>query len=401
MNEKTQPNRVRPTARSTKPRWDGRALRTALGLPLLVGGCLLLLIVLGGATQLSGQRSVAQIGQPSPNLNPLERFLLSWYLAANTNALHSAPDKLGRQVAFDVQSGEGAGQVSERLGQLGLVQNPTLLRWYLRYTGGDARIEVGRYELSSNQTLQQVADALGNAGDPDRTVRIWEGWRLEQVASGLAQNPVLTAFDEPTFLALAQHPSPTLRQQFPFLALLPANASLEGFLFPDTYKLAPITTAEQALLTFLSNFGTRLPPDWQTQALNQGLSFYEVVTLASIVEREAVLASERPIIAGVFLERLAQGMRLDADPTTQYGIATDANWWPPLNFDPRTVNHAYNTYIINGLPPTPIANPSLAAIIAVLQPQRLGYLYFRASCARDGSHNFSYTYEEHVQKGCP
>jgi UPF0755 protein len=136
-------------------------------------------------------------------------------------------------------------------------------------------------------------------------------------------------------------------------------------------------------------------------AAAQGLTLYQVVTLASIVEREAVHDDERPIIASVYLNRLASGMKLDADPTTQYAIATADNWWPPLNLDPRTVDHPYNTYVYEGLPPGPIANPGLSSINAVIYPVQTDYYFFRAKCDGSKYHNFSVTYEEHVAHGCP
>ena len=139
----------------------------------------------------------------------------------------------------------------------------------------------------------------------------------------------------------------------------------------------------------------------RTDAAAQGLTLYQVVTLASIVEREAVHDDERPVIASVFLNRLNLGMKLDADPTTQYAIATPDNWWPPLNFDPRTVDDPYNTYVYSGLPPGPIASPGLNSIRAVIYPAASGYFYFRAKCDGSQYHNFSVTYEEHLGYGCP
>ena len=111
--------------------------------------------------------------------------------------------------------------------------------------------------------------------------------------------------------------------------------------------------------------------------------------------------SERPLIARVFLNRLAQGMPLMADPTTQYALSSPADWWPKLTLDPRTVEHPYNTYVITGLPPGPIANPGLLSMQAVTNAANSNALYFRATCDKSGRHNFSVTYEEHLANGCP
>jgi UPF0755 protein len=150
----------------------------------------------------------------------------------------------------------------------------------------------------------------------------------------------------------------------------------------------------------LSEFDKQFTAQMRTDAAKKNLTVYQAVTLASIVEREAVKDEERPIIASVFLNRLKINMKLDADPTTQYAIATSANWWPPLNLDPRTINHPFNTYVNTGLPPTPIANPSLKSMQAVIYAAETKYLYFRAKCDGSKTHNFSVSYEEHLSYGC-
>ena len=150
----------------------------------------------------------------------------------------------------------------------------------------------------------------------------------------------------------------------------------------------------------LANFDRRFTPEMRQMAAERRMTIYQVVTLASIVEREAVIAEERPIIAGVFLNRLAKGMTLDACPTVQYALGYQeetGQWWKtPLSLEELDqVNSPYNTYLHPGLPPGPICNPGLASILAVLQPAETDYLYFLAK--GDGSHAFAKTFEEHLQ----
>ena len=174
-------------------------------------------------------------------------------------------------------------------------------------------------------------------------------------------------------------------------------ASLEGFLFPDTYLVPPQYGAAAFLELMLKTFEERVRPELpQAGAPAPQLSFYEQVVLASIVEREAKLEEERAVIAATFMNRLWEEMHLAADPTVQYALATA---WPPywraeLSVDDLRVASPYNTYVVRGLPPTPIANPGLAALKAVLQPEAAPYRYFVAK--PDGSHAFAVTFEEHL-----
>jgi UPF0755 protein len=190
----------------------------------------------------------------------------------------------------------------------------------------------------------------------------------------------------------------------PLLADRPPGQSFEGYLFPDTYLIADYATPQDLIVGMLNNMAGRLPPDSFDLARQQGLTFYEAITLASIVEREAVLAEERPLIASVFLNRLRAGIPLQADPTVQYamGYQPDSEqWWKtPVRLDEyKTVDSPYNTYLNSGLPPGPIASPGLASIMAVLQPAQTDYLFFVCrypNCAA-GEHVFAATYEEHLQ----
>jgi UPF0755 protein len=148
----------------------------------------------------------------------------------------------------------------------------------------------------------------------------------------------------------------------------------------------------------LANFASRFTAEMRLEAIAQGRTIYEIVVLASIVEREAVLAPERSTIASVYLNRLAGGIKLDADPTVQYALGTPGDWWPQITADDYTaVDSPWNTYLYDGLPPGPIANPGLGAIQAVLAPEDTQYLFFMRDCdSDDGSHLFSVSQEEHL-----
>jgi UPF0755 protein len=184
----------------------------------------------------------------------------------------------------------------------------------------------------------------------------------------------------------------------PLLADRPPGANLEGYLFPETYRLPAQATPEDLLTRMLETMQARLPIGWESMAAAQGLSLFEVLTLASIVEREAVVPAERPTIASVYLNRIKEGMYLQADPTVQYamGYQPDSGlWWKtPVTLEEyQNVNSPYNTYLYPNLPPGPIASPGASSIMAVLQPAQTTYLFFLG--IGDGSHIFADTFEEH------
>lgn len=226
-----------------------------------------------------------------------------------------------------------------------------------------------------------------------------EGQRAEQNAAVLQEAGMPDA--QASYMATVQDVD-SWRGNYAFLESIPNGASLEGFLFPDTYRVGGNAGAAEVVGLQLTAFETNFTPEMMAQAEAQGLSIYDVVTLASIVEREAAIPEERPQIAAVYLNRLEQGMRLEADPTLQYVVGTPEEWWPTLNTEliEQAAGSPYNTYLNDGLPPGPIANPGFASLQAVLEPADVDYLFFVTTGDGSGAHLFSTTYEEHQIKTC-
>ncbi len=299
-------------------------------------------------------------------------------------------------VTFSVKPGETALQIAKRLQEAGLVRNAGSFRALLRVQGVDKNLEAGEYKLRRNMTPREIMAVLQKGRPPTVTVTIPEGRRGEEivdllVAEGLANRDAL--------LNLIQSGGDF---NHPFLADRPiGRQSLEGYLFPDTYEFRREASARDIIDTLLKNFDRRFTPEMRRAAAQAGLNVDQVVILASIVEREAVLARERPMIASVYLNRLEQGIKLDADPTIQYAMGYDPatrTWWRALLLDDLQFKSPYNTYLNPGLPPGPICNPGLASLQAVIEPAQTNYLYFVAnSVAGDGSHVFAATWEEHLQ----
>jgi UPF0755 protein len=336
-----------------------------------------------------------------PNLSALERIYLQTYLASQADALKQPVGSGSVPVTFVVAPGESAEQIAANLAAAGLMTDTELFLNYLRYYGLDSQLEAGTFEIDPQAAVPEVASSLTRAFAQEETVRFIEGWRVEEMADYLEENHSPAIAND--FLAIAQRRTPFDLSSYEFLASLPADASLEGYLFPDTYRLPADADAAYLVNEMLTNFGRRVTPAMRQAFGANGLSLREAVTLASIVEREAVVAAERPLIASVFLNRLAQGMRLEADPTVQYVVGYQADvdrWWKsPLFQADLALDSSYNTYLYTGLPPGPIANPGLAALEAVANPASTNYIFFVADCKASvpGSHLFSVTYEEHLQ----
>jgi peptidoglycan lytic transglycosylase G len=342
----------------------------------------------------------SHLGRPAADLNPVEAFLLTTYLAARAPDLTAPAGSDPTPIPFSVQSGESAAAIAERLATEHLVNEARLIQYYLRYTGLDNHIEAGEFVLRQTMTVVEIASALTDARDREISVRVFEGWRLEQIAEALNTNPALSVSKD-DFIALAG-PNGTRSDTYAFVRDLPPGASLEGFLFPDTYFFRPGATASDAINKMLANFDAKLPADYRAAAGAHGLNVYQAITVASLVEREAVVDDERPLIASVILNRLAIGQPLEIDATVQYALGTPGNWWPSVNgLDFHAIANLYNTYTVAGLPPGPIANPGLRSILAAAHPADTKYLYYRALCDGSGRHAFAATYEEHLANACP
>jgi UPF0755 protein len=351
----------------------------------------------GGATLASHVRGMSA---PNTRLGGLDKTVIGLYLdLVRNNDLTRTVSNDPTPQQFVVSPGESVSEIGQNLQQQRLVRDGELFRLYVRYNGLDSTINAGVFTLRPNMNIQQIAQTLQRGVAAETQVTIPEGKRMEEVAELLHTQLNINADD---FLRLARRAD----YDYAFLKDLPDGASLEGYLFPDTYRLPQNPTAQDVLLKMLDNYGAKVQP-LMDQAAAAGKSPRQILTLASIVEREAVIASERPTIASVYLNRLQIGMALQADPTTQYALGYQPDqqtWWKQgLTADDLKYNDpsGYNTYVSPDLPPGPIDSPGLSSIEAVITPAQTNYLYFVASCNNDGTHQFSETFEEHQSKICP
>lgn len=341
-------------------------------------------------------RAERMYGPPAPWLSLPQRLqysaVLLWYDGLLTEPL----DVNGTEQTFTIEIGESVNSVANHLEGVGLVRDAEAFRSYLIYSGLDTSIQAGRYQLSTAMSALDIAHELQDATPEEVTFVVLPGWRVEEIAESLATSGLPITYDE--FLSAAKTPP----RHFEFLA---GASTIEGFLYPDSYIFSrDISSAEEMIAEMLRNFNAHLTPELTDGFEKQGLTVYQAVVLASMVEREAVQDEEQAQIASVYLNRFKIGMKLDADPTVQYAIGYNflqQTWWTnPLSLLDLQVNSVYNTYIYEGLPPTPIANPGPGALRAVAFPAETPYLFFRASCDGSGFHEFSETFDEHLQNAC-
>ncbi|KKI99512.1 aminodeoxychorismate lyase [Prochlorothrix hollandica PCC 9006 = CALU 1027] len=296
-------------------------------------------------------------------------------------------------VQLAIEPGTSVDRIGQDLAAAGLIRSTTAWdvwsrAWSLRrdLAGDPGFYQAGTYALSPNQSLPDIARVLWDGEVEEIGFTIPEGWSIRQMADYFAAQGF---FESEQFLAAAaQIP----RDRFPWL---PDNMPhLEGFLFPETYALGSgqITPA-LVIEMMLTQFETVALPLYQSQSSTLALTLKDWVTLASIVEKEAVLPEERARIAGVLDNRLRIGMNLQVDPTVEYGLGIQQTPDRPLTLTEVQTPSPYNTYVNPGLPPTPIASPSRASLEAVLNPEVNDYLYFVARY--DGTHVFSQTLADH------
>jgi len=300
-------------------------------------------------------------------------------------------------VLVEIPGGMSSSAIAELLERQGLIRDAFVFRMYLRYKGEGHRFQAGRYEIRPGTAPDDII-AMLNAGDtvPEETLRLTvpEGWTVEQIADSLAA----LGLDKARFLELAASP-----ERFPDTktADIPQDErlryALEGYLFPETYDF-PLDSGEQdivaRMLDELDRKLSSLPEGWEKRLDELGISFHQMMTIASLIEREVAVDSERALVAGVIYNRIRQNMPLQIDATVLYAMGEHKD--VVLEKDLQ-VDNPYNTYRYPGLPPGPIASPGLKSIEAALYPESTNYLYYVTKKDGSNEHLFAETYEEHLK----
>jgi UPF0755 protein len=262
----------------------------------------------------------------------------------------------------------------------GVIRTPFLFTLYARLDGRDRRIKAGEYALRASLSPQEILAIMEKGAVKLYRLTVPEGLNLHQTAELIAKSGLAGLQD---VLAAAADPAAASR-------LGVAAPTLEGYLYPDTYFFPRGVSAADIVEAMVKRFRAVFSPQWEQRAAEIGFSVHEVVTLASIIEKETAVAGERPLISSVFHNRLKRGMRLETDPTVIYGIKDFDGNLTRRHLETPT---PYNTYIIKGLPPGPIASPGAATLKAALFPAETDYLFFVSR--NNGSHEFSTTLADH------
>jgi UPF0755 protein len=357
---------------------------------------MLLLVSLVALVVYTPQAVKRSFGSPSPELAFWQRVYYGLELTWNAGDLTQPRDTAGAEQLFIIQPGESVVSISERLEQAGLIRSAGTFRTYLLWSGLDTGIQNGTYRLSPAYTGLEIAGLLKSISLTEIEFRVLPGWRMEEVAASLPTSGL--EFSPQEFLLDAAAPASAPD-------LIPAGATAEGFLFPDSYTLPRKTTADELVTILIERFSTNFSPEMNQAYLDHGLTVFQGVTMASIIQREVMVDEEMPLIASVFYNRLAIGMPLQTDPTVQYALGFNTlqgTWWTsPLSAEDLHFDSPFNTYLYPGLPPAPISNPGLPALLAVAYPASSNYYYFQAKCDGSGWHNFAETLEQHLQNNCP
>jgi len=354
--------------------------------------CIATLIFIGG--QLIRQQVRELVGNPDPGLRSSQLVFLETTFFIKQSKISHRGD-IGQPRDFIISDGEPLDDVINDLVNQGLVTDRALFRSMLIYTGADRRILPGKYLISGGSSLREVLFILQDASSSLVNFVILPGWRKEEIAEALPTSGLNISIEE--FLAKVNQPinDPDLVGS--------ETLSLEGFLTPGNYSFRRDVTPDDLIAAFVNRFKQTVTAEMQEAYTSRGLTIYQAVILASIIQREAMIDEEKPLIASVFLNRLQTGMPLQSDPTVQYslGYSPEWGWWKsPLSLQDLEIDSPYNTYKINGLPPAPISNPDSSSLQAVAFPEDSTYLYFRAECDNSGKHVFSETMEEHTMNGC-
>ena len=293
-------------------------------------------------------------------------------------------------VIFVIEEGWGVNEISQGLFESGLIKNKLAFETYAWLWGKEDKFIAGRHNLNKTLTIRQLTKYLTTEASPrERDITIIEGWNLKQIGQYFENEGIVSNAD---FLNYVSNVTPELKSDYQFLEDLNDDESLEGYLFPDTYRIFNKTTIEEIVGKMLNNFDKKLTADLRDEITRQGKTIEEVVILASIVEKEVATDEDRKIVAGIFQKRLRDYYPLQSDATVNY--VTGKNLLQPTREDTQ-IDNRYNTYKYLGLPPGPICNPGISSLLAVIYPNYTPDYYFLTT--PDGQVIYSKTYAEHLR----
>lgn len=314
-------------------------------------------------------------------------FFINNYYESSLQAVDINDDT---KYIVEIPSGSTTTDIAEILYENDLIRNTTVFRIYAKITDNDSKLKAGNFVLSKNMDVENILKVLIKGGTSGNTVNITiiEGLTIQETAKSIAEQLNLN-YD---ILLNLMEQGNKFKDDFEFLKDYPSIINLQGFLMPETYNVYINSNEEDIVKILLSEFDKYYVAEIKPAIENTELSFEEIINLASIVEKEALLDEERDDVAATFLNRLKINMKLQSCATVNYA---HGEWKESLSLEDIAIDSPYNTYIVEGLPPTPINSPGKVSIKAVLNPSDVDYLYFVAK--GDGSHHFSNNYDDHMK----
>lgn len=314
-------------------------------------------------------------------------ILISYY----KKALLPIDSETPREVSLEIPTGTNSSQIATILKEENLISDELIFKIVLRKNNAEGLLKAGYYTLNTGMTLEEIITAISSGGENRNVVSftIPEGYEIRHIAEKLSEEDIV---DKDRFLELTSNKE-HFENEFLFLSQLDEDQSLEGYLFPSTYEIYIGATEEDIIKKMLQEFEIVYEKSIKEYIDNIELSLDEIVTLASIIEREAKRDDERELISAVFINRLEQGMPLQSCATVQYILGERKE---VLSDKDTKIESDFNTYIHNGLPPAPIASPGKKSLLAAVNPADVDYLFFRTKEDGTGAHTFTRTYEEHL-----
>lgn len=307
-----------------------------------------------------------------------------------------SPEEGAERIGFMIQEGESADKIGAKLEEKQLIKSKLVFDWYVYLRRAEKKFQVGQFNLMPGMSLKELVDILTQEGENEMEITIIEGWNTREIGQYFENSAMfqaeeileITGFPQNMYGAYANQ----FEDEFSFLKEKPSYAGLEGFLFPDTYRIYRQATTEETIKKILKNFDRKIDEKLREDIKNSGHSLYQVLILASIIEREVSHEEDRAIVSDIFWRRLGAGIPLQADSTVNYITGNKSR---RLSTEELAINSPYNTYKYRGLPPTPISNPGLSAIRAAIYPKSNSYWYFLSS--KDGTTYFAGDFKEHQQ----
>ena len=313
-------------------------------------------------------------------------IFLSFFRFVYNSEINSPLNKKGQDINFIIEPGETVSKIAKNLVDAEIIRSALYLKIYIWQEKLEDKLQAGAYILSSKLNTKEIVNILvsGKIVKNEIKITIPEGWTIDNIAEYLEKIGVA---DKKRFIELASKKI----KDFSFLKSLPHDASLEGYLFPDTYIIFNNASEEDIIVKMLSNLDKKLTYEMQSEIKKQGKSIHEIITMASIIEKEVQTESDMKNVSGIFWNRMRDGMRLESDATLTYALKDKvaAHSYKDLKLD-----SPYNSYLYPDLPPGPIGNPGIKAIEAAINPAQTSYYFFLTGTS--GKTFFAKTYNEHL-----